>query len=291
MPAYLQLCMATWRVHGGIDEVCLITEANLHDWIPEGEVNLVALQEYPVAQRKDAIEVAVLARYGGLFLDIDTICSAPPVAIQRALADSEIALYGFHVAVVAVRESSKIARRWHELLQQTLELPRERLMSATGLSYTELGNYSFELLRNELATGKRAIPGESPSKAVRLLRKWQRYRMLKFTGQNHIAQLDPRKSGFIAEYDYRRHDKLNARERYESFWFDQHLPVSAVSRNGGALVALHNSWTPQEYAAMGFEELANDESLLSRYLRSLLGHGASVDLRTFDGLNPARVSG
>ncbi len=282
MPAYLQLCMATWQVHGGIDEVCLITDANLHDWIPDGEVNLVALQDYPVAQRKDAIEVAILAHYGGLFFDIDTICCAPPVAIQQALADCEIALYGFHVAVVGARRGSKVARRWHELLQQTLALPREQLLSATGLSYTELGNYSFELLRNELATGKRALPGESPTKAVRLLRKWQRYRMLKFTGQHYIAQLDPRKSGFIAEYDYRRQDKLNARERYESFWFDRHLPLSAVTRHGGALVALHHSWTPPAYAAMGFAELANDQSLLSRYLASLLGGTGGVDMGIFN---------
>jgi hypothetical protein len=286
MPAYLQLCMATWRVHGGIDDVCLVTDANLHDWIPEGVLDFVALQEYPMPQRKDAIEVAILARYGGLFLDVDTICCAPPVAIQQALADCEIALYGFHMAAVAAREGSKIAFRWHALLQQTLALPRERLMDATGLRYTELGNYTFELVRNELATGKRAVPGFSPTKIIRLWLKLRRHLMLKFTGQKYIAQIDPRKSGFIAEYDHRLQDKLNARERYESFWFDQHLPLSAVTRRGGALVALHHSWTPQAYAAMGFAELANDESLLSRYLRSLLGCSAGAELEIFNRANP-----
>ncbi len=289
MPAYLQLCVATWQVHGGLDDVCLITDANLHDWVAESVLDLVALQAYPVPQRKDAIEIAVLARYGGLFIDLDTICSAPLVTIGEALVDREIALYGFHMSFVAVQPGSAIVSRWLELLQQTLTLPRERLMAATGLSYTQLGNYTFELLRNELATGKRAIPGESPIKAIRLWRKLQRHRMLKSRGQKYIAQIDPRNSGFIAEYDHRRQDQLNAQQRYESFWFDQHLPVSAATRHGGALVALHNSWTPPAYSALGFAELANDQSLLSRYLRSLLGSMDSVDLGVFSEGNAKRV--
>jgi hypothetical protein len=114
--------------------------------------------------------------------------------------------------------------------------------------------------------------------------------MLKSKGQKYIARIDPYKSGYIAEHAHRRWDKLGARERYESFWFDQHLPLSAASRNGGALVALHHSWTPAPYSALRLDELAKDEALLSRYLRSLLGPVASVDLSVLKAGKPAGLS-
>lgn len=271
IPAYLQLCVATWQAHGGFGKVCLITQDNLHKWLPDGVLDLHALRQYPVPQQKDAIEVAMLAHYGGIFMDIDTISSAPFVAIREALADCEIALYGFHLSTVGARQHSPVAQRWLELLQETLSLPREALMAATGLNYTELGNYTFELLRNELATGKRAQPGEPVTKVIGILRKLQRIRLLKSRRQTYIAQIDPRRSGYIAERAYRRADKLTARERYISFWFDERLPVDTVSSHGGGLIALHHSWTPPEYSAKGFSELADDQSLLSRYLRTLLG--------------------
>jgi hypothetical protein len=290
MPAYLQLCVATWQVHGGVDEVCLITNANLRDWVPEGVLDMAALRDYPICQHKTAIELAVLARYGGFFIDLDMICAAPLVAIQQALAGHDIALYGFHLALVGARPGSAVVRRWLELLQQTLAIPRDKLMAETRLNHIALGNYSFELLRDELATGKRAVPGAAAPRYLTLWRKWRRHRMLTSKGQNYIAQIDPYKSGYIAEHAHRRRDKLSARERYESFWFDEQLPLSAASANAGALVALHHSWTPPAYAALGFAELARDQALLSRYLRSLLGPVDSVDLSAFMAGKPAGVS-
>ncbi|MEZ5573719.1 MAG: capsular polysaccharide synthesis protein [Halioglobus sp.] len=297
IPAYLQLCVATWQIYGDVDAVQLITDANLHEWIADGVLDMETLADYPIPQRKDAIEIAMLARYGGLFIDLDTICSAPLSALKEALADVEIALYGFHLSTVAAQPGSMTVARWLELLQATLRVPREQLMAATGLTYTELGNYSFELLRDELASGRCATPAERPAKVVRLWRKLLRHRMLKYSRQKYIAQLDPRGTGYIAEYDHRRQDTLTAKERYQSFWFDPHLPLSAVTAKEAALIGLHHSWTPAQYSVLGFAELAADQSLLSRYLRHLLegypgmrtGENCAVDLTVFKAATQQQV--
>jgi hypothetical protein len=279
--------MATWQVHGAIDDVCLITNDNVQDWIPEGTLDFVALKQYPLCQLKTAIQIAVLARHGGFFIDADMICSSPLTAIREALGDYQMALYGFHLALVGAQPESAILGRWLQLLQQTLAIPRENLLADMGLDHIALGNYSFELLRNELASGTRAIPGAAPTRLISLLRKWQRHRMLTSPKQKYIAQIDPYTSGYIAEHTHRRREKLDARQRYESFWFDQQLPLSAVAGKG-ALVALHHSWTPAEYSALGFDELATDQSLLSRYLRSLLG---DVDIAALDILKTVNAAG
>ena len=105
--------------------------------------------------------------------------------------------------------------------------------------------------------------------------------MLKSRRQAFIGQVDPVMSGFIAEHNHRRNDTLSSRQRYESFWFDKNLPVSAIAGNNPQLIALHHSWTPAEYSAMKFEELEGDDSLLSRYLKSLLGGFDKVELNLF----------
>jgi len=290
VPAYLQLCLATWQLRGGIDELSLLTDANLHQWLAAGVLDLEALREYPLPQRKDAIEIAILALYGGLFLDLDTLCAQPPLALPGALGRAEVALYGFHVAAVAARPGSAVARRWLELLQQTLRLPRSQIMAATGRDYTELGNYTFELLRDELATGRQSQPGIARGRLAQLHNKWRRYRMLHQPGQAWIAQLDPNDSGYIAEHGYRRRQLRQAAERYCGFWFDRELPLDAVTRQQPELVALHHSWTPPEYAALGFDELAQDQSLLSRYLRHLLGDIDPAQLTLVHQLNHTGAS-
>jgi len=291
IPAYLQLCLATWQAYGGIDKVCLITDANLNDWIAEGTLDVQALQQYPVAQRKDAIEIAVLARYGGLFLDVDTICTASPSAIIQALEGSEIALYGFHLAVVAARPDSEITSRWLELLQQTLTVPREQLIASCGNSHFMLGNYTFGLLRDELATGKPAVPGELNTRPGELIKKIRRHWVLKTKGRHLISQINPRKSGFIAEQDYCGKEKLNAVEGYKNFWFSEKLPICVASNNGGSLIGLHHTWTPARYSAMGFEELAEDQALLSRVLKELLQHSDISAFDVFKEFNPIVAPG
>jgi hypothetical protein len=270
IPAYLQLCLATWRIHGGISDVHLVTDRNLHEWLDGDVLDLTALQHYPVAERKDAIEIAILARYGGLFLDVDTICAGPPLAIGQALAGSEIALYGYHVAAVAARPGSTIMQRWLALLQQTLALPREQLVATGGPNYLQLGNYTFELLRTELATGTPAIPGACDTRPARRVKAIRRHWFMQTRGRRFIRRLDPHKTGFIAEQGHRSQDRLDAPQRYLSFWFNRDLPDSVVTGNRGALIGLHHSWTPADYTALSLEELSADRRLLSRYLMYLL---------------------
>lgn len=284
IPAYLQLCLATWHARGGINQICLVTDINLHNWIAEGVLDLEALSEYPIGQRKDAIEIAVLARHGGLFIDVDTIFASPSRAMPEILVDSEIALYGFHLGFVGAQPESPVVYRWLELLQQALTIPRAQLLSVAGPDRFMLGNYCFELLRNELATGRRAVPGERQSRPVKLLQKFQRYRMLRSKGQKFIRQIDPVKSGFIAEAEYRSREKLDARGRYLDFWFDRELPVAAVTGRGASVIGLHHSWTPAAYSALSFEEVAEDSSLLSRFLRLQLGQIDPERPDVFDGL-------
>jgi len=269
MPDYIARCMDTWITHAADYEVVLITDASLEQWTGTGVLDLQALSQYPLSQRKDAIEVATLARHGGLFLDADTLMAAPPRPLFNALEQAEVALYGNHLAAVAARPESPLMARWLQIVRQVLAVPRAELEAASSREYFQFGNHSLELLREELASGRPApvIPGEG--KWTARLKKLRRRLVVDTLRRNKLRRIDTARSGYLPEHLHCDLGKLSKRQAYEQFWFDRDMPPSAAIRNGATLIALHHSWTPAWYCALDKEQLDTDQCLLSRTLRHL----------------------
>ena len=114
--------------------------------------------------------------------------------------------------------------------------------------------------------------------------------MLKFSGQRFIRQFPPGKSGFIVERGVHSDQKLDAKSRYVEFWFNDKLPLDAVLSRHTPIIGLHHSWTPPWYTLLGFEDLAEDSSLLSRFLRSLCESSKSMNLQAFQSADSTLVA-
>jgi len=250
MPAYLHWCLDTWSDHGEMAEVIVLNDANLFEWLPRETLNWEALNSYSITEKKDAIQVAILARHGGLFLDADTIVVAPPRDLFQALKHSEVALYGNHMGVIAARPNSPFMARWLYLLQEILDAPRQSL-------HLPLGNMAYERLRDECAGAVDYGPH-----VRRLLR------VLAFAvGKRHLVRrLDRKRSGFMPELKGRSGGRRHHRSLYQAFWFSDSLPLERVFTRGQTLIGLHNSWNPPGYAELDEEGLMRDGSLLSRTL-------------------------
>lgn len=65
MPAYLRLCMQTWKF-----PYTLLNFENLHDFI---DVDIEALKRFSLPQMADYIRVHILRDHGGYWFDVDTI--------------------------------------------------------------------------------------------------------------------------------------------------------------------------------------------------------------------------
>jgi len=255
MPVYLRWCLDTWRDHGGIERLILLDDGNVNQWVEENTLDYGALREYSITERKDAYQVAVLARHGGLFLDVDTIMPAFPHALVDALQRSEIALYGHHMGVIAARQDSVFMARWLAILQRLLAAPRR-------FSPLPLGNQAYEMARDEFAgvTGRGALN----RKLLRRLR-------FATTHRRYVARLNRTATAYMPELRGLPRPGVTHRERYERFWFSGKLPLARVFGRGQSLIALHNSWHPAWYSSLDEAQLLGDRCLLSRTLRHLRG--------------------
>ncbi|CAE8582722.1 unnamed protein product, partial [Polarella glacialis] len=70
MPAHLQLCMQTVRRNSGLP-VILVTPQNVSEYVPDPHP---AYEFLHLAHRADYLRCYLLHNYGGVYLDVDTIC-------------------------------------------------------------------------------------------------------------------------------------------------------------------------------------------------------------------------
>ena len=79
--------------------------------------------------------MAVLYRYGGLFLDIDTLVLRDISPLMDMLKDSEVIMFNTHMAFIASKAGSHVVSLWLNGIQSKLS----RLTEYEQESRTKLG--------------------------------------------------------------------------------------------------------------------------------------------------------
>lgn len=74
-PPLVQLCVATWRKHSGIRDIRLLHSENIHSYLTRQDLP-ITFESLPVQMKSDAIRLALLSRYGGIWLDASTLVTA-----------------------------------------------------------------------------------------------------------------------------------------------------------------------------------------------------------------------
>ena len=73
IPGYLELCLDTWKKYLPEYEIIILDYDNLNDWIGKNYYNKVLYEKFSLPIQADAIRCAVLCKYGGVWMDIDTV--------------------------------------------------------------------------------------------------------------------------------------------------------------------------------------------------------------------------
>jgi mannosyltransferase OCH1-like enzyme len=80
IPPYLQLCFETWRKSIKNHEVILLDYGNIDKYTDirkQGYWKPLTSGKYRMALVADVIRVDLLCKYGGLWMDMDTIITSP----------------------------------------------------------------------------------------------------------------------------------------------------------------------------------------------------------------------
>lgn len=142
---YLDLCIETIRRNAGSCDVRLLDIDSALEWLPEmPEAVWRGLQS--AVHRSDYLRTRLVHRYGGLWLDVDTIALRPLSEVTALLEQSDVVGWGrelenhFYSNLFAARPGAGLIGAWSEAQDDIL-----RTRGLTGLDYAELGYAVNEL--------------------------------------------------------------------------------------------------------------------------------------------------
>lgn len=93
-PPLVQLCIATWHEYSGIEDIRLLDLENVYHYLDRSSLPKT-FESLPVQLKSDAIRLALLARYGGVWLDASTLVTARVHDFVQSAA-AEGSFFAFH---------------------------------------------------------------------------------------------------------------------------------------------------------------------------------------------------
>lgn len=240
IPGYLEACQDTWKSCIGDFNLHIINYKNINDYIG-GIYDLDKLKKISLPKQSDAVSVAVLEKFGGLFIDMDTIITRNIFEFFEKFDPNKLIFFGYppnrgvHVAVMySGNPGNEILSKWREQCQFKLNnLSLDNKWDSFGNSIVQ------PLIESE-------------------------------ENKDIFHVIDCVNSGNILE---RCLTGVDARKQYELFYFSENLKIncqhfSSSVRDG--MVSLHNSWTPEKYKSMSKSVFLNSKAPLADILNNVI---------------------
>lgn len=257
-PAYLDLCIETWRRNIPGAEVVHVTHANLAG-LCGGRVDVERLKAFTLPLQSDIAAVAVMAEHPGMFLDADTLIL--PGFRPEGYQDAWLTMYGDPSLQVGLHATNFFftSRPENPVLAAWLDEANRRIMAQTS---------GLTAMKWAL---RKALRGKPPRVGWNYLGNGILDPLL--AAREHADAIDLRD---LHGRGYGQTDAFSDRyahvNGYVDFWYDPDIPVDEVL--AGALdnaVGLQHSWTPDWYSALDRDGVMADPSLISRMIRTALG--------------------
>ena len=128
-PTYLDLCLETVQRHAAPTEVRILTRHDAPQWLPDLDVDRWEALPAP-NYRSDYVRSRILRRYGGVWVDIDTVALEPLSELLDAIDDTGMVCFGreldrFFGGLCAAAPGSAFADAWAEGQDWTLSRVRD----------------------------------------------------------------------------------------------------------------------------------------------------------------------
>lgn len=291
VPAYLRLCRDTWTRNSPGFDITVLDHDNLEHHTGPDALDIETLKSARLGLQKDAILFAVLAKNGGIFMDMDTIVLSSLQDIQRKLDTTELLTYHMHLGFVAARPGAELVLQCLTGVQQRLALLKAQPQPADAMRWDYLGNsivddvvwkaaHSMSLVSRTqgrvLGSMGQLIGGigEFGSVAARFLLRLDQFIatqiIFRQLCRHRYTMLNRDRHRFIAERVYGDRRIPDPRQRYLDYWFETPHDSPRQPPRDVAVVGLHNSWTPHWYSSLSEDEVLAHDCLLSRTLREAL---------------------
>ena len=192
----------------------------------------------------DAIRVALLKKFGGIWMDADIIITNS--AFLKNLEKYELIMLGNnniqHIGFIIASTKSLLLDKWLIEIIKRVYTYRKNNKSLNNRTKRVAWNY----LGNDIID-----------------------RLINSTKQNKFYRIDKDKINAFPEIKFFRNTSLNAIQKYRLFYFQKRQPEIILNNTKG-IIYLHNSWTPIKYKKMLEKEFLKEDILLSKLLSRIL---------------------
>ena len=236
IPVYLQLCMETWKKFLPNATIVVLDYKNIGEFIDVRELGLNLFSgRFTLPQIADAIRVALLAKHGGVWIDVDTIILSPD-AKKYFLPDEKHRTIFFgnpqtrivHIAFINTPPATMCMNLWREFIKEQLW----NLNPTTSVGWDFLGN---KFINNY----SRKYPDE-----IEII-------------DANLAMPDKK---LIS-------DSMNSEVSYAHYYFLQNHHLADVSAD---MLLLHNSWSPPFFKQISPQELFHVDCTMVNVLAEAL---------------------
>lgn len=234
MPDYLKLCVKTWSKFIPNSEIIILDYTNIKKYI---DIDFYGPQlfsgKFSLPQIADAIRCMLLEKYGGLWLDIDTIILNKNV-IEYFKFEKDITFFGnelsrtVSIGVICAIKNSNFMKFWKNGIKDKLLNFKKDKDFWAYLGNSIIYNYVKE-------------------------------------HSNEIKIFDVIKENIMPEKIGCSPTKSH-QEIYTEFYFKNNLHLSDINTN---MIMLHNSWTPKFFKCLNEQDFLKYNCTLSNILAEI----------------------
>jgi mannosyltransferase OCH1-like enzyme len=242
--------MKTWKKYIPNDyKIVVLNYYNIRKYLDFKTLKQIICKQMSLAIQADAIRVAILQKYGGIWMDADTIITNSK--FMNMFNGSDLIMFGHkcqRIGFIYAKTNSTILKIWLDNIIEKIRIYK----------------YRFFL--------KIIFPIKNFKDSFKKLLKWNYLgnmileKIIKNASQKDFKSINANDKYIFLEDFF---SKGSAYKRYNDFYFTSRDPEPILSKCNG-IILLHNSWTPHKYKKMSSEEFILQNILLSRLLYRLL---------------------
>lgn len=255
IPGYLQLCMKTWKIFLPEYEIKLLDYKKSKVYLGKELFTSIICKNMTLQVQADAIRVAILQKYGGLWMDIDNVMLNG--TFIKNIKNSELVMIGNdnakrqYIGFIYASHNSSLLYIWLRNIKIRVNYFKQAIHN--NVKYINGNKNSANNLRSCNYLGNGIID--------KLLKQ--------DIHNNKFFRLDKNKLNVFPEISFFENSALNEVEKYKKFYF-QKGDAKLIIKSVKGIIMLHNSWTPKKYKTMKEDEFLKEDILLSQLLARIL---------------------
>lgn len=252
LPGYLSLCLKTWKKYVPANyKVVILDYSNLLEYLGTKLIKQILCKDMALKIQADAIRVAILHKYGGFWMDIDTLIINSKFI--NIFSGSDLIMFGDskhvykpHIGFIYASSNSTILKAWLNIIIHNVK------------------RYKY------LLTLKQFFPIKYFKNLYHKSRHWSYigngilYKLLRNASEKEFK---------IIERDDALPDQLflkgPPKKRYLKFYFSSVNTIPELRMCKGVL-CLHNSWTPKKYKKMSKKKFLRQDIMLAHLISKVL---------------------